>query len=163
VREERTDEIFTVRAVHSAPRALVFAVMTTPEHLSQFWGPIGTHTPVAGIVIDLRPGGVFETTMVNDNSGDEHTMRAVYVEIREPEYLSWREVGTGMVTELRFIDRGQGSTEVITTQRGVPPAMRSGEARAGWRSALNRNAAYLAWLVAESTGEPEPASRPPTL
>lgn len=150
MREELTDEIFTVRAVHPAPRALVFAVMTTPEHLSHFWGPVGTHTPVTGIVIDLRPGGVFETTMINDRSGDAYTMRAVYVEVREPEYLSWREVGSGMVTELRFIDRGEGGTEVITTQRGVPPAMRSAEALAGWRTALDRNASYIASLVAGS-------------
>jgi uncharacterized protein YndB with AHSA1/START domain len=122
--------------------------MTTPEHLTHFWGPAGTHTSLTDIVVDLRPGGAFETTMINDRSGERHTMRAVYLEVREPEYLSWREVSSEMVTELRFIDRGEDGTEVITTQHGLPPAMRTPAARAGWRTALDRNTSYLASLVA---------------
>lgn len=157
--EELSGEIFTVRVVHTAPRALVFAVMTDPEHLRQFWGPVGTHIPVSGITVDLRPGGVFQTTMINDRTGAAHTMRAVYLEIREPEYLSWREVSSGMVTEITFIDAGDACTEVITTQRGLPPAMRSPEARTGWRSALERNAAYIAAVTAARGGD---ASRPST-
>ena len=148
MREELTGEIFSVSVVHAAPRALVFAVLTTPDHLSQFWGPVGTHTPVAGITVDLRPGGVFETTMINDRTGAAHTMKAVYLEIRQPQYLSWREVSSGMVTELEFIERGDATTEVITTQRGLPPAMSSPEARAGWRTALERNAGYIAAVAA---------------
>jgi uncharacterized protein YndB with AHSA1/START domain len=147
VTEELTDEIFTLRVVHRAPRALVFAVMTTPEHLTHFWGPAGTHTPLTDIVVDLRPGGAFETTMISDRSGERHTMKAIYLEVRMPEYLSWREMSSGTVTELRFIDHGENDTEVITTQRGLPPAMRTSAARAGWRTALDRNAAYLASLV----------------
>src|SRR4051794_33927557 len=88
--DESVDESFTVHYTHSAPRPLVFECMTTPEHLARFWGPAGTHTPVSSIVVELRPGGAFETTMVNDRSGETHTMRAVYVEIRPPSHLSWR-------------------------------------------------------------------------
>ena len=102
--ERGRDETFTVRYTHAAPRELVFECMTTPEHLAHFWGPTGTHTPASTIVADLRPGGVFETTMVNDRSGETHTMRALYVEVRPPSFLSWREVGSGVLTELTFIE-----------------------------------------------------------
>jgi len=146
VTEPRTDETFTVRAVHDAPRELVFAAMTVPEHLTHFWGPDGTHTPLDGIVVDLRPGGAFRTTMVNDGTGGAHTMSAVYVEVDPPRFLSWREMDSGVVTELRFTDLSDGRTEVETTQRGLPPAWRTPQARAGWGSALNRYAAYLATL-----------------
>lgn len=147
--EPQTDENFTVRAVHDAPRELVFAAMTTPEHLTHFWGPDGTHTPLESIVVDLRPGGAFSTTMVSDRSGEAHTMRAVYVDVDPPRFLSWREVDSGVLTELRFTDLADRGTEVQTTQRGLPPAWRTPEARAGWGTALQRYAAYVTSLVTD--------------
>lgn len=145
--EQPTDETFVVTAVHEAPRDLVFEVMTTPEHLTHFWGPSGTHTPLSTIVLDLRPGGAFETTIVNDRSGDTFTMRAIYLEVDPPRYLSWRELDSQVVTEVRFTDLRDGSTQVETTQRGLPPAMRTPAARAGWSTALERSAAYIVSLV----------------
>lgn len=145
--ERATDETFTVRYVHPAPPALVYACLTTPAHLAHFWGPDGTHTPVENIVVDLRPGGAFETTMVDDRSGGTHTMRAVYVDVDPPRYLTWRELDSDLVTELTFADRGDGTTEVVTTQRGLPPRMRTPEARAGWGTALDRAARYIAALA----------------
>jgi len=54
---------------YDAPRELVYRCMTTPEHLTHFWGPIGVHTPIENITIDLRPGGAFETIMVDAHDG----------------------------------------------------------------------------------------------
>lgn len=150
--ERPTDENFTVRHTHPAPRDLVFACLTTPDHLTHFWGPTGTHTPLENIVVDLRPGGAFETTMVNDRSGDTYTMRAVYVDVEPPRYVSWRETGSGVFTEVTFVDLGDGTTEVVTTQRGLPPFMRTPEARAGWGTALDRAAAYIAAIAAGEAG-----------
>jgi uncharacterized protein YndB with AHSA1/START domain len=147
VSQHVTGENFSVEAVHRAPCELVFAVMTTPEHLTHFWGPRGTHTPLENIVVDLRPGGAFEATMVSDHSGDTFTMRAVYVDVDPPRYLSWRELDSEVFTEIAFTDLNDGTTQVVTTQRGLPPAMRTPEARAGWSTALERNAAYIASLV----------------
>ncbi|MDI1463298.1 SRPBCC domain-containing protein [Catellatospora sp. KI3] len=139
---------FTVRHVHRAPRDLVFTCLTTPEHLAEFWGPAGTHTPPGSIVLDLRPGGAFETTMVNDVNGETFTMRAVYVEVDPPRYVSWRELDSGVLSEVTLVDLGDGTTEVVTTQRGLPPWMRTPQARAGWSTALDRAAAYIAALAA---------------
>ncbi|MEO5748378.1 MAG: SRPBCC domain-containing protein [Ornithinibacter sp.] len=80
---EGIDE-FTYRRLHACPRNLVFVCMTTPAHLSKFWGRAGTHTPEDRIVVELRPGGAFETTIVDDKFGSEHTMRAVYEEVDPP-------------------------------------------------------------------------------
>jgi uncharacterized protein YndB with AHSA1/START domain len=138
----------TYRRVHRASRDLLFACMTTPEHLTHFWGPAGTTTPVGDIVIDLRPGGAFETTMVNDADGSTYTMRAVYAEILRPERLVWIEpdVEGGMRTTVTFVDLGDGSTEVITHQTNVPAAYLSAEARAGFATSLDRFDVYLATL-----------------
>ena len=141
----------TYRRVHRASRELLFDCMTTPEHLTHFWGPTGTTTPVDGIVIDLRPGGVFETTMVNDADGSTYTMRAVYAEVRRPERLVWIEPGVegGMRTEITFIDLNDGRTEVVSHQTNVPAVYLSAEARAGFATSLDRFDAYLAGLDTE--------------
>ena len=66
--QPQADELVFTR-VFEAPRELVFRCMTEPEHLAHFWGPAGVSTPVENITVDLRPGGVFETVMVNDADG----------------------------------------------------------------------------------------------
>lgn len=138
----------TYRRVHRAPRELLFELMTTPAHLARFWGPAGTTTPEDRIVVELRPGGRFETTMVGDTDGSEHTMRAVYEVVDPPERLAWREVDAGMRTTITFTDRGDGTTEVVTHQVEVPDAYLSPEARAGFATSLDRFDAYLATLTA---------------
>jgi uncharacterized protein YndB with AHSA1/START domain len=147
----------TYRRVHRASPELLFDCMTTSEHLTHFWGPAGTSTPVANIVIDLRPGGVFETTMVNDADGSTYTMRAVYVEVRRPDRLVWIEadVEGGMRTTITFVDLNDGHTEVVTHQTNVPAAYLSAGARAGFSTSLDRFDAYLASLNAEQEHQDE--------
>ncbi|MFG1941762.1 SRPBCC domain-containing protein [Nonomuraea sp. NPDC048826] len=139
----------TYRRVHRASPELLFDCMTSPEHLTRFWGPAGTITPADGIVVDLRPGGAFETTMVSDAGDGTYTMKATYVEVRRPERLVWIEPGVegGMKTTITFRDLGDGRTEVITHQTNVPAAYLSAEARAGFATSLDRFDAYVAGLT----------------
>ncbi len=134
--------------IYEAPRQLVFDCMTTPEHLTHFWGPVGVSTPLANITVDLRPGGVFRTVMVNDADGAEFTMDAVFSVVDPPETLAWTEpdVEDGMTTTLTFIDRGDGTTEVQSVQTNVPEMYRTAEAQAGLQSSFDKFAAYLATL-----------------
>ncbi len=138
----------TYRRVHSASRELLFEAMTTPEHLTRFWGPTGTTTPIENITVDLFPGGTFETVMVSDADGDRYTMRAVYVEVSRPERLVWTEadVEGGMRTTISFIDLHDGRTEVVTHQTNVPAAFLGAEAQAGFVTSLDRFDAYVAGL-----------------
>jgi uncharacterized protein YndB with AHSA1/START domain len=138
----------TFTRTYDAPRELVFRCMITPEHLTHFWGPIGTSTSLANITVDPRPGGAFETIMVNDSDGAQYPMRGVFVEVTEPEKLVWTEqdVQGGMTTSLTFTDLGDGRTEVLTHQTNVPEFFRSPEAQAGMQTALDKFAAYVAAL-----------------
>ncbi len=140
--ETKADELHYTR-VFDAPRALVFRCMIDPEHLTKFWGPVGVSTPIEKITVDARPGGVFETVMVNDADGSEYPMRAVYLEVTEPERLAWSDPDTGMTTTSTFVDLGGSRTEVRIHQTKVPEAFRGGESQAGFSSALDRFAAYL--------------------
>jgi uncharacterized protein YndB with AHSA1/START domain len=103
---------------------------------------------VENITVDPRPGGVFETVMVNDADGAEYPMRGVYVEVIEPEKLVWTEadVEGGMTTSLTFTDLGNGTTEVVAHQTNVPEMYRSPEAQAGMQSSFDRFAAYVTTL-----------------
>jgi len=132
----------TFTRVFDAPRDLVFRCMLEPEHLTHFWGPVGISTPLDGITVDPRPGGVFETVMVSDDGGS-YTMRAVYAEIVPPERIVWTEPGTGVTTTSTFTDLGGARTEVRIHQANVPDSFRSPEAQAGFLTSLDRFAAYL--------------------
>ncbi len=135
-----------ITRIFDAPRELVFRCMVEPQHLTHFWGPVGVSTPVESITIEPRPGGVFETVMVNDADGARYPTRGVFVEVVEPERLVWTEPDVGMTSSSTFTDLGDGRTEVRIHQTNVPEMFRSPEAQAGFNSSLDRFAAYLATL-----------------
>jgi uncharacterized protein YndB with AHSA1/START domain len=142
-----TDQVLHVRRVFDAPRELVFRCMIEPEHLTHFWGPIGTHTPLAQITVDPRPGGAFATVMVNDADGSSYPTSATYTEVSAPERLSWVEQHSGMTVTATFTDLGEDRTQVDIEQKNVPAPMLSPEAQAGFLTSLDRFAAHLAELT----------------
>jgi uncharacterized protein YndB with AHSA1/START domain len=137
-----------ITRTYDAPRELVFECMVRPEHLTHFWGPVGVTTPLDRITIDLRPGGTFDTVMVNDSDGAEFASHAVYIEIDDPAKLVWSESGVegGMTTSVTFTDLGDGRTEVVIHQTNVPEMHRTPEAQAGFHTSLDRFASYLTSL-----------------
>jgi uncharacterized protein YndB with AHSA1/START domain len=142
------DELIFTR-VFDAPRDLVFRCMIEPEHLTHFWGPAGVSTPRDKISVDARPGGVFESVMVNDADGSEYRLRVVYDEVAEPDRLAWTDPDTGMSTTSTFTDLGGGRTEVRIHQTSVPAPFRTPEARAGFATSLDRFAAHLGTLSSQ--------------
>ena len=133
----------TYTRVFDAPRELVFRCMLEPEHLTHFWGPAGVSTPLETIKVDARPGGVFETVMVNDSDGSRYPTRAVYVEITEPVRIVWTEPDSGVTTTSTFRDLGGQRTELQLRQANAPLGYHSPEARAGFATSLDRFGAYL--------------------
>lgn len=69
------------------PRDLVWKAWTDPELLKQWFTPKPWQT--TDCEIDLRPGGVFGTTMKGPNEGEEFTGRGCYLEIVEGKKLVW--------------------------------------------------------------------------
>lgn len=137
----------SITRIFDAPRELVFRCMIDPEHLTHFWGPVGVSTPIENITLDPRPGGVFETIMVNDADGAEYPSRGVFVEIDEPARLVWREPEFGMTTTSTFVELDDGRTEVHIHQTNLPEMFQTPEAKAGFESSLDRFATYLASIT----------------
>ena len=129
--------------VFDAPRELVFRCMTEADHLTHFWAPRGVSAPRDRMEVDARPGGVFETVMVNDSDGSEYPTRAVYDEVRPPELLSWTESHSGLRVTTQFVALGPDRTEVRIHQRFVPEAFMAPDAQAGFLTSLDRFGAYL--------------------
>jgi uncharacterized protein YndB with AHSA1/START domain len=138
------DEL-TYRRVFRAPRELVWRCLTEPAELARFWGPRGTTTPLDGIVVELRPGGRFETLMTGEQGS--YRMVATFTEVVPPERVAWIEPATGMHTTSTLVDLGDDGTEVVIHQRRVPEPMRSPEARAGFLTSLDKLEEHLARLL----------------
>jgi len=81
-----TDDELVYRRVLRAPRELVWRCLTEPAELAQFWGPSGMSTPLDGIIVELHPGGRFETLMRGEHGS--HRMVATFTEVVPPERLA---------------------------------------------------------------------------
>ncbi len=73
-------EIVTTREFH-APMALVFEVLTNPEHVREHFAPFDCH--VTECAIDLQPGGTYHIVFVCAD-GAECSFRGTYQEIKPP-------------------------------------------------------------------------------
>ena len=64
-----------------APIALVFDVLTNPEHVRRWFGPAGEEMTECSI--DLRVGGSYHYVFVTDD-GTEMSFRGTYTEVEPP-------------------------------------------------------------------------------
>jgi uncharacterized protein YndB with AHSA1/START domain len=74
----------------NAPRALVFEVMSRPEHVRQWWGQLGEGYSVPVCEIDLRVGGRWR--FVNKHPRGEAEFYGEYREIAAPERIVFTEI-----------------------------------------------------------------------
>jgi len=130
------DDELVYRRVFRAPREVVWRCLTEPAELARFWGPSGMATPIDGIVVELHPGGRFETLMLGEHGS--YRMVATFTEVVPPERLAWVE---------SLDDLGGDRTAVVIHQRNVPETMRMPEARAGFLTSLDKLEEHLAHLV----------------
>jgi uncharacterized protein YndB with AHSA1/START domain len=73
-----------------APRALVYEVMTKPEHVKRWWGQLGEGYSVPVCEIDLRVGGKWK--FVNRHPKGEVTFYGEYRELNPPSRCVFTEI-----------------------------------------------------------------------
>jgi uncharacterized protein YndB with AHSA1/START domain len=109
-----SDREIVLSRVFDAPRDLVFAAWTDPEHVTHWWGPRGFTTTTHEM--DVRPGGVWRFAM-HGPDGTDYKNRIVFDEVVRPERLTYRHAGEEDAEDVRFrttvtfADRG-GKTEL---------------------------------------------------
>jgi uncharacterized protein YndB with AHSA1/START domain len=74
----------------NAPRALVYEVMTKPEHVKRWWGQLGEGYSVPVCEIDLRVGGKWK--FVNRHPKGEATFYGEYRELNPPNRCVFTEI-----------------------------------------------------------------------
>ncbi len=140
----------TIARVYDAPRELVWRAWTEPERLAQWWGAReGWSTPLAGLTMDVRPGGAFRVTSVSGEDGSEMSIAGVYREVVEPERLvleepaegAWHDGATSVVT---LTDLGDGRTEMVLRSTIRTTDEMRAQAEAGLASTLDRLGEHLA-------------------
>lgn len=138
---------FTLVRDFDAPRDLVYRVWTEPEHMSQWLLPSGVTTPQDTISQDLRVGGYWRWTMVNEQDGTRYPTVARFREIVEPERLvfTWGdEDNQGALITVTFDEHDGGTrlqlnlvgpADMITEDSGI---------RDGWNECLDSLELFLA-------------------
>jgi uncharacterized protein YndB with AHSA1/START domain len=143
-----TAQEITIRRVFDAPRELVWKAWTEPDQLVEWWGPPGWSTALSTVTMEVRPGGDFRLTSVNEE-GAEMPVVGVYREVVAPERLvleepagdNWHE---GAVSVLNLTDLGDGRTELVLQSTIQTTDEMRITAEAGVKASIDRLAGYLA-------------------
>lgn len=72
-----------------APPELVFSTYTDPEHIKNWWGPVGWETTT--YQMDVRPGGIWHYCMRSED-GQEAWGKSVYQTVETPTRLVYTDV-----------------------------------------------------------------------
>ncbi|MBP6716337.1 MAG: SRPBCC family protein [Acidobacteria bacterium] len=105
-----SDTEIRLTRLFNAPPALVFEVMSTPEHVRQWWGQLGEGYSVPVCEIDLRVGGSWR--FVNRHPNGEAEFYGTYLEIDAPGRLVFTEIYAP------FPDSPSTVTSVLTEEDG---------------------------------------------
>ena len=137
-----------ITRVFDAPRSLVFAAWTQPEHLARWWGPQG-FVNVAW-EMDVRPGGAWFRRM-GAPDGTLYTKRGVYREVVPPERLVFTYVNQAAdgtqdretLVTVTFEEQG-ARTRLTLHHTGFESVLSRDAHEGGWTSCMERFAEYLA-------------------
>jgi len=141
----RTDVL--LNRVYDAPRKLLWKVWTDPKHVANWWGPAGFTNPVCEW--DAHVGGKIFIEMRGPD-GDSHPMKGQFVEVVEPERISFTAAVPGPDGSIKFEVRNtatfveQGSNQTLVTLRArVISTTDAGlinlaGMRLGWTQSLDR-------------------------
>jgi len=137
-----------ITRVFDAPRALVFAAWTRPEHLARWWGPQG-FVNVAW-EMDVRPGGAWFRRMQAPD-GALYAKHGVYREVVAPERLVFTYVNQAAdgtqdrETLVTVTFEEQGARTLLTLHHTGFESVEARDAhQGGWSSCMERFAEYLA-------------------
>jgi uncharacterized protein YndB with AHSA1/START domain len=142
----------TIKRVFDAPREVVWRAFTEAEQFAQWFGHPPFKTPPETVSMDARPGGEWEATQVNQDTGKELPFVGTFREVEEPERLVMifenpedRSDPKVEVVTVTFEDLG-GKTEVTLTQAGYLPPEQYKLTERGWGRFLDQLEEHLASL-----------------
>jgi len=147
-----TEREIHIERVFDAPRDVVFAAMTDPALIPEWWGPHGTTTAVD--VMDVRPGGAWRF-VIHNSDGSETGFRGTYREVEAPgrivQTFEWEGMPGHVSVETATFEELGERTKVTSVSLFHTTAERDGMIASGMEKGMNetheRFDAVLARLV----------------
>ncbi|WAP51331.1 SRPBCC domain-containing protein [Arthrobacter sp. ATA002] len=134
------------------PQQAVYDAWSDPSHAADWWGPEGFTVPAGHVSIDGRVGGTYRACMVNPVTGDELWWGGTLREVDPPNRLALTmdrqapdgsAVSAETLVSVDFSPHG-GGTEMTFRQGPFADRRELNGHQAGWNSAFDRLARYLA-------------------
>jgi uncharacterized protein YndB with AHSA1/START domain len=127
-----------------APPAKVWAAITQPEQMVQWWGPDAG--PTLSAVADVRPGGRFSVVFRLLN-GDEHNPTGIYQEVVPGKKLvfTWEWAGAPERESLVTfrLEPFDGGTQLTLIHERLPDEEARKSHEAGWNGLLDKLPVFL--------------------
>lgn len=141
----RSPSVTIVRRIKAAP-ARVWAAITQPELMIQWWGPDAG--PTLSVDADVRPGGRFSVVFRLLN-GEEHNPIGIYREVILERRLvfSWNLPGERESLVTFQLEPHEGGTVLTLTHEHLPDEETRTSHEQGWSGLLDKLPLFL--------GEPE--------
>lgn len=145
-----SDREIRVERIFEAPRELVFATMTDPELVPEWYGPHGGTTEVE--VMEPRTGGLWRYHSAYGDGGERYSFRGVYREVTAPERFvqtwEWEGMPGYVCLETQsFEDLGE-QTKLISTTIFFTGEERDGLLATGMEEGMNETFERLDALLA---------------
>jgi len=124
-----------------APPSKVWAAITQPDHMIQWWGPDAGPTLRADV--DVRPGGRFNVVFRLLN-GEEHNPTGIYREVIPERKLAftWDLPGERASLVTFLLEPTDEGTELTLLHEHLPEAERESHER-GWSGLLDKLPLFL--------------------
>lgn len=140
---DRLPSVTIVRRI-MAPPPKVWAAITQPEQMMQWWGPDAG--PTLSAVADVRPGGRFSVVFRLLN-GDEHNPTGIYQEVIPEKKLVFTWEWSGMPERRSLVTfelaPRDGGTELTLIHEHLPDEAARKSHEAGWSGLLDKLPVFL--------------------
>jgi uncharacterized protein YndB with AHSA1/START domain len=130
-----------VRRINASP-AKVWAAITRPDQMIQWWGPDAGPTLRADV--DVRPGGRFSVVFRLLN-GDEHNPTGIYREVIPEQKLvfTWDLPGERESLVTFLLEPIDGGTELTLLHEHLPDEAERESHEQGWSGLLDKLPLFL--------------------
>jgi uncharacterized protein YndB with AHSA1/START domain len=140
---DRLPSVTIVRRIKATP-AKIWAAITRPEQMMQWWGPDAG--PTLSVVADVRPGGRF-SVVFRLLKGDEHKPTGIYQEVVPERKLvfTWDLPGTAEPKSLVTfqLEPFDGGTVLTLTHEHLPDEDARKSHEKGWTGLLDKLPVFL--------------------
>ena len=140
---DRLPSVSLVRRIRASP-AKVYAALTDPDLMIQWWGPDAG--PTLRAEADVRPGGRFSIVFQLLN-GEEHNPTGVYKEVIPEKKLvftwEWPDMPERESLVTFLLEPIDGGTELVLVHEQLPDADARKSHEDGWRGFLDNLSMFL--------------------